>query len=568
MIRALGLALPVCLLALLGAQPLSAAQPTGKISGVVIDPSGIPQMGATVLIASEKFTTLTPVDLLTNDRGRFATSTLPSGLYSVKVTLAGFLPAIEQHVQVTEEHTTLLEIVLGSLFSSLDKLRRAPDEQLPSDEWGWVLRGSAATRVVLRWQQGEVEVVDGRGGEGGIEIETKHAQLEFTSGSDHPGSVSNLADSPATAFAYDFGIGPKAKLLMAGQFSYDGIAPAGGVDLEWLPSGEVGKGPVTSLVVRQSRIGPGGPTFRGARLAHDDQLALGDRVTIRYGGELMMAGLDGNTMALRPRAEVALKFSPTWQAAFSVAARPWDSSGATSQLQSALNNLDAFPTLLIRNGRPVLENDLHEEVAVEHALSEKSDITAAVFHDQSSHTAVFGMGNVSGTDYLQDSFTNVFAYDGGNSSSIGMRVAYRRKIATNLDTTLVYAYAGALAPNAEAADLALREELATRYRQTLAARASTKVPRLGTKLTTSYKWINGPAVSHVDAFGESTYHLDPYLSVEVRQPLPSFLPGHMEALADFGNLLAQGYVPIATNDGRVVLVPSYRYFKGGLSFQF
>jgi hypothetical protein len=42
----------------------------------------------------------------------------------------------------------------------------------------------------------------------------------------------------------------------------------------------------------------------------------------------------------------------------------------------------------------------------------------------------------------------------------------------------------------------------------------------------------------------------------------------MELVADVGNLLAQGYVPISTNDGNVILVPSYRYFKGGLSLQF
>jgi len=38
--------------------------------------------------------------------------------------------------------------------------------------------------------------------------------------------------------------------------------------------------------------------------------------------------------------------------------------------------------------------------------------------------------------------------------------------------------------------------------------------------------------------------------------------------ADMGNLLAQGYVPITTRDGSFVLVPAYRYFRGGLSLQF
>jgi hypothetical protein len=42
----------------------------------------------------------------------------------------------------------------------------------------------------------------------------------------------------------------------------------------------------------------------------------------------------------------------------------------------------------------------------------------------------------------------------------------------------------------------------------------------------------------------------------------------VEALADFRNLLAQGYVPVSTPEGVVLLVPSYRSFRGGLSFQF
>ena len=71
-------------------------------------------------------------------------------------------------------------------------------------------------------------------------------------------------------------------------------------------------------------------------------------------------------------------------------------------------------------------------------------------------------------------------------------------------------------------------------------------------------------MSHQDVYGESLYHLDPYLSLEIRQPIP----GHMEVQADLGNLLGQGYVTMATSNGPVVLVPSYRYFRGGLSFQF
>jgi hypothetical protein len=565
MIRALMLALLVSLSAL----SLEAATNSGKISGVVVDPAGTPQMGATVLVSSERIFGETPAEVLTNDRGRFSTATLAPGMYSVKVTLAGFLPAMEQHVQVNDQHTTLLEVMLGSVFSSFDKLRRQPNQELPADEWSWVLRSSAATRPVLRWQDGDI-VFDQVPGQGDVAPRVANRRMELTSGSDHPGSISNFADSPATAFVYDLTIGEHSKLVMAGQFSYANASGAGGFVTEWIPSGHLGEGPVTSLVVRESRMGPNGPTFRGLELSHDSQLALGERVNIRYGAEYLAAGFSGSTSSLRPRAEVAVLLAPGWVTSLTVASRPWqDGPASQNEMSAALSDLNSFPTLLLRNGQTVLDGDLHEELAIEHILNPNANLTAAIFHDRSSHSAVFGLGAVSGPDYLQDFFSDVFAYDAGVSNSSGMRIAYRQKIGGGIDTTFVYDYAGALAPIENAsADESIRDQLATRYRHSLAARASSTIPRSHTKFTASYKWTDGPVVSRQDAFGESMYHLDPFLSMEIRQPLPGIFSGRMEVVADVGNLFEQGYVSLATGDGRVVLVPAYRYFRGGLNFQF
>jgi Carboxypeptidase regulatory-like domain len=565
MIRALGFGLILSL----GALPLIAAPNSGKLSGVVLDATGTPQMGASVTISSEQMLSASLVELLTNDRGRFSADSLPAGSYSIKVTLAGFLPAIEQHIQISSQHTTILEIVMGSVFSSLEKFRHPADQPVASDEWVWVLRSSAATRPVLRWEDGDI-VLDGPPAQVEIAQQRRnHGRLDLTSGADHPGSVSNLADSPGTAFAYDMGVGSHGELLMAGQFSYEGDSPAGGFVTEWLPSGDLGGGSVTSIVVRESRLGPDGPTFRGFRMSHDNKFALGDRIAIRYGSDFVTAGLVGTTMSVRPRGQLAVQMASSWQASALVAASPWqDPDGTLTALQSAMNSLDGFPTLLTRNGRPVLETGLHEELAVEHALTSKTSVTAAVFHDRSSHTALFGRGSVSGSDFLQDYFSALFAYDGGNSSSMGARAVYQQKFNDNLSATLVYAYAGVLAPLDSYSDAALRDDLLTRYRHSVAARVLTSIPRTGTKISTGYKWIGGDAVSRQDAYGEALYHTDPYLSMEIRQSLPCFFPGHLEAVADFGNLLAQGYVPISTGDGRMILVPSYRYFRGGLSFQF
>ena len=565
-LRILGFGFVVCLLAL----PASAAPGSSKISGVVVDPAGTPQMGATVVVSSEQLGGGSPLEVRTNDRGRFSTATLPAGRYSIRVTLAGYLPAIEQHVEVNTDHATLLQIVLGSVFSTFET-QHAPNPPVNTDDWTWVLRTSAATRPVMRWQD------DSAANDSASEVYSSdasagpplRARLELTSGADHPGSIGDVADSPGTSFAYDISLGGNAQFVLAGQYSEDDGAAAGGFAAEWLPTGRVGGGPVTTILVRESRLGPTGPTFRGLRLSHEDALALGNMVSIRYGADYVMAGFNGSTSALRPRTEVAMQLSPAWQADAIVATHPWQEASASSDaMQATLDTMDAFPTLLLRAGHPVLEDGLHEELAIDHSLNSHIDLIASVFHDLSSHTAVIGRGAPGGNpDFLQDYFSEAFAYDGGSTSSGGARLVYRDKINRSLTTTIIYAYAGALAPNGVISD-ELREELATRYRQSLAAAVTTTLPCTKTKITTSYKWLSGTAVSRQDPYGESLYHLEPYLSMEIRQPLPSVFPGHMEVQADIGNLLAQGYVPISTGDNSILLVPAYRYFRGGLSLQF
>ncbi len=94
------------------------------------------------------------------------------------------------------------------------------------------------------------------------------------------------------------------------------------------------------------------------------------------------------------------------------------------------------------------------------------------------------------------------------------------------------------------------------------------MPGLRTKVQAGYKWVNGVTVSYVDSYGASLFQMDPYLHLMVRQPLPKFAMGRWEAIADCNNLFAQGYVSASSRDGRVVLVPAFRTFRGGLSVQF
>src|SRR5467141_2780491 len=548
---------------------------SGKLRGVVHDAAGTPQMGASVELISEAMGVAATRGFLTNTQGMFRGEKLAPGFYTVRVTLAGFLPTLEKHIRVTSNLTTVVRIELESMFASLDELRRMPSNSTAEvDDWKWVLRSASAMRPVLEWVDGDTLSVSTISGESG-RARTPRMRMEFTDGARRPTSASSIASSPATAVAYDQKLGGTGRMILAGQVSYDGDSPAGGIATVWLPTGTLGAGPHTALVLREAKLGPVGPTFRGVRFDQGGAVALGDRTVLRYGGEYVLVGLGASASSLRPRAELNVRLTDDWSTAIVFASMPngpgpLEADGAQpgGALAAALNELDAFPALLWRQGRPVLQNGLHEEVSAERKIGARGKVQVAGFHDDNRHVAVFGRGSdLPAADYFQDSFSSGFAYDGGSAGSWGTRAAFREKLDDDLELTAVYSFGGALAPSADGDDL-LRDVLRHVQRHSLGAAISAKVPRLGTKVQTGYKWVNGITVSSVDSYGESLYRIDPYLHLIVRQPLPRFALGRWEAIADCNNLLAQGYVSTNSRDGRVVLVPAFRSFRGGLSVQF
>jgi len=238
-----------------------------------------------------------------------------------------------------------------------------------------------------------------------------------------------------------------------------------------------------------------------------------------------------------------------------------------STLLRTLDELDAFPALMWRDGRPVLQGGWHEEISAERKVGDNGALQVAAFHEDDHHLAVFGRGvDLPVHEYFQDVFSNAFSYDGGAFSSWGGRLAYREKLNDDVEVTALYALAGALVPATTGG--ALRDSLRMNPRHSVGVNVATKLPGTGGRITVGYKWISGPAVSRVDSYGESLYQMDPYLHIGIRQTLPKFAPGHWQAMANCDNILAQGYVSLNAQDGRAVLVPAFRTFRGGLSVQF
>src|SRR5439155_26962378 len=73
-------------------------------------------------------------------------------LYSVKVTLATFVPALNKNILVQPGMRSMLNVNLNTLFSNI-QFAYPPLENgsLMSDEWKWVLRSASPARPVLRF---------------------------------------------------------------------------------------------------------------------------------------------------------------------------------------------------------------------------------------------------------------------------------------------------------------------------------------------------------------------------------------------------------------------------------
>jgi len=566
------------LLAQSSKQPVSSL---GKLSGQVRDSSGVPQLGATVAILPETPGVAATYQFLTNTEGIFSGERLAPGSYTVRVTLAGFLPFLEKHIQISPNLTTTVRIQLESMFASIEQLRRPPvASAAEADDWKWVLRSAPGLRPVLHWDD-----PDPAGSiTSSIVVEQNvHRPLgivALTDGARRPGSISNVAAAPSTAFAYDQKIAGSNHIVFAGQITPDEESPAGGIATVWLPTGSAESGPSSTMVLREAKIGTNGLTFRGVRLDQSETLALGSRFLVRAGGEYVLVGLGTPASGLRARVKLETRITSNWYADAIYAALPngttpndalnaeLEGMDAPSVLADALNQLDTFPALLMRRGRPVLESGRHEELAAERKMGTRGVFQVAAFHDDYSHVALFGRGNsLPPEEFFQDFFSKGFAYDGGSSSDWGGRVALREKLSNDLELTAIYAFSGALVPVTEM-DGGLREGLRTSQRQSMATKITARIPQTGTHVTAGYKWISGTALSRVDPYGEAAYQVSPYLNVGVRQPLPKMLFGRWEASAECDNLLAQGYFTLNTRDGQFLLVPAFRSFRGGVSLQF
>lgn len=543
--------------------PLSAAEKPGAISGYVRNASGIPQMGAMVEVAGSAARNL---KVFTDESGFYSAGGLVPGVYSVKVSAPTFLPALRESIGLRSGGSVVVNVTLSTLFDAmqLGPMRGPSDE----DDWKWVLR-SVANRPILRvLEDGSAVLVSSE--------QDNHAlkgTLSFVAGTAAEGFGS--ASDVNTGFSVEKSMFSSGTVAVQGNVGYGG-SPAAVLRASYRHRMANGSEPVVALTMRH--LAAPGVNLRNAALqalalTTSDNFTVGDILELRFGSELQTIQFMGRVTAFRPFGSAELHLSPNTVLEYRYATSQPDTRMDRGFDSAPADLSESQPHVSIAGFSPSLERASHHEVSLSHRLG-KTNMQVAIYSDRVANPALTGVGEVSGSsgEVLPDLYSGTFTYQGTDLETRGLRAVLQRKLNSDLTATLDYEYGGVLDLGRSEVSLRdARDAIVTQNRHSVAGKVSGTVPRSRTHWIASYRWISGQALTPVDMFNASPGQADPYLNLFVRQPIPGtgFLPGHMDALIDVRNLLAQGYVPVLGQDGQTVyLVQSARAIRGGVAFTF
>jgi hypothetical protein len=564
----------------------------GRLSGAVIDSKGNPLMGATVFIIGPiRGTASSPgatgERVITDSRGEFAVEHLVPGWYSLRVTSPTRLPILRNGIQVEAGHTAQQKFVLSDIFSPLRIRVPSAKVSVSGNEWKWVLRTSATTRPVLRYQEVARTTT----------APVKKSRKSTGSGRRLVGMMPGIARGEALAedpgmgsvLAYLRQLSDGSDLLVAGSMGAYG-PQSSSLTTSFRNHMMKGDPQELTLVVHQlsftdgAEFGPGGgheglSRAQGVVVNYSHTRRLSDSLNLTAGFEIDYLNALRDVAAASPRLKLEYRLAPsTFLGLRYGTIRLDDDSGS---LAERIGMLNAFPRVTLRSNRLRLEELKHAEVSVHHRVRKASQVEIAAYRDYFQNATVWSFG-APGTsawlvgNLLPNPTSGGLILNAGGYSSSGLRAAYSLSLGSHVAGALDYAVGEALALNGArlaGGDAARTPQdiLRPDRSQSFGGKLWTRIPISNAQVTTSYQWLQHGRVTGVDPYGQADLQVQPFLGMQIRQPLPSlgFLPARIEAVADFRNLLRQGYVSLPRPEGKPLLLTSaYRTLRGGFSVQF
>ncbi|MBI4875296.1 MAG: carboxypeptidase regulatory-like domain-containing protein [Acidobacteria bacterium] len=579
--------------------PAKAATPpqlTGSIVGFVGNATGVAQMGAAVQLFN-RYDRLVQ-KALTNDRGAFGFDALAPDLYSIRVSLSSFLPALKQNILVQPGMRSFLSINLVSILSSIELVYVAPGQSsIMTDDWKWVLRSSLATRPVLRFRP-FVDYSDPRAQRAAAAnlFSDTRGMLRLSAGDAGTGADFGRAPDLGTAFAVATSVFGANRVQVSGNVGYAAMSgsPSAGFSTSFSRGEPGGLMPEVQLTMRQvflpARAGAGvvnsrqsAPPLRTLALSLQDRTVLAEGLDLEYGFTLESVTFLDRLNYFSPHARLSYDLGAAGrvEAGYSSGVPPAASpagGSADADLQRDLTRLSAFPRVSLEGGRVRVQRTENFELGYMKVVGSRT-FRAGAYRESVAHAGLLiaapgGLFAGSG-DVLPDLFSNSSIFSIGRYRSLGYTGSVSQALGEAMSVSLAYGSGGVLRTDERRMRIdspaELRSLVRTSRRQWLTARWSGTARWTGTNFVTSYLWTDYRALTPGHHYLTRQVSPETGWNVYLRQPIPAFggMPGRLEASVDFRNLLAQGYLPLRTADGReVFLIHSPRAVRGGLSFIF
>jgi hypothetical protein len=330
----------------------------------------------------------------------------------------------------------------------------------------------------------------------------------------------------------------------------------------------------TPLAAGQSGL----TTAQGFVASYSRANRLSQSLTLTTAMEIDFLNAQREAMLARPQVNLEYQLNQSSLIAFLYGA---PASAGDGTLLERVGDLNAFPRVTLVGHSPRLEKLDHAELSFSRKFAKSSQVEVAAYRDGFQDAAVMGLGTPAVWSALAVSVLPNLSSDGvmlnaGQYSSAGFRVAVTQRVGNHVVAALMYATGDALTvPPGRALDADAAKHLNSALQparsEIVAGKISAQLPVTKTWVVASYGWIPQGSVTSVDPYGQASLEVLPYLGFQLRQPLPviSFLPAHIEAIADFRNSLGEGYVKLAqAGDEPLALTPASRSFRGGFSVQF
>lgn len=563
---------------------------SGALLGRVSDSGGVPQMGAAVLLY-DRYQHLIRKTITGLD-GRFGFAALAPDVYSVRISVPRLFPATRNRVEVKPGLSSVLEIHLASLFSSIDVSYAIPTASM-TDEWKWALRSSVATRPVTRMLPSLTGSSSSKNQTSGLFSSTQGVISLSGGDSDLPdmGGVQDFG----TGFAISTSLYGQHELRLSGavgQTLRNGM-PIAGLNATFLPDPDSYgfHSPEVTLSVFQINL-PNPSTFSSATpddsgvalrsmgMSVYDQADPFSALHLEYGGAVEAIDFYSHVTRISPFARATYSFGNPGNLVISLSSgrKPLDlyqhQGGTEGDLASLANAFTTFPQLAFNDHSLRLQNTQSAEAGFIHGSGSRTFGVSGFYENvfDGRLTVAGAVDSLSAGNVLMDPGSQTSIFDIGNYNRHGFVFSGAQKLGQKIDFTLVYGRMGGFSARPGPLDANATPSFLGRADHNVASfNMQAILPLSATQLVANYGWADSHVIVPDHLFTTQQLYVTPGLNFIVHQPLPGFLGlgGRLELTAEVRNLLAQGYVPVTTADGRtLLLVQAPRALRGGVNFIF